>query len=106
MGQEMLPLQLQPPTMTLQPLTCRSSPRHEPLEAGHWLRVIESKFGVLRCMEVQKTLFATQQLCGEDSAWWTTYTVTRPADYQVLWIEFRNAFRAYYIPVGVMRKKR
>jgi hypothetical protein len=57
-------------------------------------------------MEVQKTLFATQQLCGEDSAWWTTYTVTRPADYQVPWIEFRNAFRAYYIPVGVMRKKR
>jgi hypothetical protein len=57
-------------------------------------------------MEVQKTLFATQQLCGEDSAWWTTYTVTRPVDYQVPWIEFRNAFRAYYIPVGVMRKKR
>jgi hypothetical protein len=26
-------------------------------------------------------------------------------DYQVLWIEFRNAFHARYIPVGVMRKK-
>jgi hypothetical protein len=24
----------------------------------------------------------------------------------VLWVEFRNAFRAYYIPAGVMRKKR
>jgi hypothetical protein len=30
----------------------------EPLEADHWLRVIESKFGLLRCTEVQKTLFA------------------------------------------------
>jgi hypothetical protein len=30
----------------------------EPLEADHWLRVMESKFGLLRCTEVQKTLFA------------------------------------------------
>jgi hypothetical protein len=27
-------------------------------------------------------------------------------DYHVPWVEFRNAFRAYYIPTGVMRKKR
>jgi hypothetical protein len=27
-------------------------------------------------------------------------------DYQVPWAEFRNAFRAHYIPTGVMRKKR
>jgi hypothetical protein len=32
----------------------------EPLEADHWLRVMESKFGLLRCTEVQKTLFAVQ----------------------------------------------
>jgi hypothetical protein len=31
----------------------------EPLEADHWLWVMESKFGLLRCTEVQKTLFAT-----------------------------------------------
>jgi hypothetical protein len=29
----------------------------ETLEADHWLRVMESKFGLLRCTEVQKTLF-------------------------------------------------
>jgi hypothetical protein len=29
----------------------------EPLEAGHLLRVIESKFGLLHCTEMQKTLF-------------------------------------------------
>jgi hypothetical protein len=78
----------------------------EPLEADHWLRVMESKFGLLRCTEVQKTLFTMQQLWGDASAWWANYTATRPADYQVLWVEFRNAFRAYYIPAGVMRKKR
>jgi hypothetical protein len=31
----------------------------EPLEADHWLRAMESNFGLLRCTEVQKTLFAT-----------------------------------------------
>jgi hypothetical protein len=78
----------------------------EPLEADHWLRVMESKFGLLRCTEVQKTLFAAQQQWGDASTWWANYTVTRPADYQVSWAEFRNAFLAYYIPAGVMRKKR
>jgi hypothetical protein len=32
----------------------------EPLEADHWLRVMESKFGLLHCTKVQKTLFAAQ----------------------------------------------
>jgi hypothetical protein len=78
----------------------------EPLEADHWLRMIESKFGLLRCTEVQKTLFTAQQLHGDASTRWANYTTTHPADYQVLWTEFRNAFRTHYIPAGLMRKKR
>jgi hypothetical protein len=70
----------------------------EPLEVDHWLRAIESKFGFLRCTEVQKTLFTTQQLRGDASAWWANYTVTCPMDYQESWTEFRSAFRAHYIP--------
>jgi hypothetical protein len=78
----------------------------EPLEADHWFWVIESKIGLLRCTEVQKTLFTVQQLWGDACAWRANYTTTRPADYHVSWAEFRNAFRAYYIPAGMMRKKR
>jgi hypothetical protein len=77
----------------------------EPIEADHWLQVIESKFGLLYGMEVQKTLFATQQLCGDASAWWANYATTRPVYHQVSWIEFCNAFHAHHIPAGVMRKK-
>jgi hypothetical protein len=77
----------------------------EPLEADHWLRVMESKFGLLRYTVVQKTIFAAQQLRGDASAWWANYAATRPADYQVSWAEFCDAFRAHYIPAGVMRKK-
>jgi hypothetical protein len=67
---------------------------------------MESKFGLLRCTEVQKTLFTAQHLRGDTSAWWANYTATRPADYQVPWAEFHDAFRTYYIPADVMRKKR
>jgi hypothetical protein len=55
----------------------------EPLEAGHWLHAIESRFGLLRYREVHNTLFTVQQLRGDVSTWWTNYTATRPVDYQV-----------------------
>jgi hypothetical protein len=46
----------------------------EPLEADNWLHMIECKFGLLRCTKTQKTLFATQQLRGDECAWWANYT--------------------------------
>jgi hypothetical protein len=30
------------------------------LEVDYWLCIIESKFGLLHCSEIQKTLFAAQ----------------------------------------------
>jgi hypothetical protein len=53
----------------------------QPLEVNHWLRVIESKFRLLHCTELQKTLFAAQQLHGDASVWWANYTTTRSVDY-------------------------
>jgi hypothetical protein len=39
----------------------------EPLEADEWVRVMEQKFGLIRCMEMQKPMFAAQQLRGPAS---------------------------------------
>jgi hypothetical protein len=50
----------------------------EPLEADHWLRVMESKFGLLRYIDVQKTLFPAQQLRGDASAWWASTSPLAP----------------------------
>jgi hypothetical protein len=55
----------------------------DPLEANNWLRVTESKLGLLHCTELQKPLFAAQQLRGSTSAWWDSYTATLPKDHQV-----------------------
>jgi hypothetical protein len=40
----------------------------DPLEVNKWLRIIESKFGLLHYTEFQKTLYAAQQLRGSASA--------------------------------------
>jgi hypothetical protein len=76
----------------------------EPLEADHWLRTLESKFELLNCTEIQKTLFAAQQLLGGARAWWASFTATRPAN-QVQWAEFHEAFHAQHIPSGIMKSK-
>jgi hypothetical protein len=77
----------------------------ETLETDHWLHAIESKIGLLRCTENQKTLFIAQQLQGEASAWWANYTAARPTNYQVSWEEFCEALCAHHIPTGVMQRK-
>jgi hypothetical protein len=77
----------------------------DPLEADSWLRIIESKFGLLHCIEIQKTLFVAQQLHGPVSAWWANFTTTIQDGHQVPWVEFRMAFRGHRIPVGLMAQK-
>jgi hypothetical protein len=75
------------------------------LEADEWIRVIEQKFGLLRCTETQKPLFAAQQLRGPASTWWGNYVAVQPASHQITWDEFKLAFREHYIPEGVLHMK-
>jgi hypothetical protein len=77
----------------------------DPLEADNWLRTIESKFGLLRCTEYQKTLYAAQQLRGSAGAWWANYTAALQNNHQVPWAEFCEAFRGHHIPAGLMNRK-
>jgi hypothetical protein len=77
----------------------------DPLEVNNWLRVAESKFGLLHCTELQKTLFATHQLHGSASAWWDSYTAALPMDHQVPWNDFCTAFRAHHLPAGLLHSK-
>jgi hypothetical protein len=77
----------------------------DPLEADEWIRVIEQKFGLLRCLETQKPLFAAQQLRGPASAWWGNFVAVQPAGHQITWNEFKLAFREHYIPEEVLHMK-
>jgi hypothetical protein len=75
------------------------------LGVNNWLRIIESKFGLLHCTEIQKTLFVAQQLRGPTSAWWANFTATIQDGHQVLWAEFRTAFHGHHILAGLMAHK-
>ena len=77
----------------------------EPLEADDWLRTMEQKFSLIDCTTYQKPLFAAQQLWGSAGAWWANFFAQQPADHRVTWEEFAEAFRAHYIPEGVMKIK-
>jgi hypothetical protein len=77
----------------------------DPLEADEWIRLIEQKFGLLRCTETQKPLFAAQQLRGPASTWWGNYVAVQPVGHQITWDEFKLAFREHYITEGVLHMK-
>jgi hypothetical protein len=77
----------------------------DPLEADEWIRVMEQKFGLVRCTETQKPLFATQQLRGPASTWWGNFVAVQPAGHQVTWDEFKLAFCEHYVLEGVLHMK-
>jgi hypothetical protein len=77
----------------------------EPLDTIEWLQVIEQKFGLIQCTEVQKSLFAAQQLRGAASTWWSNFVTIQPPDHQVTWVEFKEAFCTHHVPDGVLQMK-
>jgi hypothetical protein len=83
------------------------SKAEEPLDADAWLRTIESKFTLLMipCADSSKAHFAAQQLCGAARIWWDNYCAMQADEHVISWEEFRNAFRAHYIPEGLMEQK-
>jgi len=77
----------------------------DPLEADAWIRTMEDKFGILNCTEVDKAAFVVQQLRGPAKIWWANYLAMQPTERQIPWSEFREIFRAHYIPEGFIKVK-
>jgi hypothetical protein len=77
----------------------------EPPEADEWIRVMEQKFGLIRCTETQKPLFATQQLRGPTSTWWANFVAIQSEGHPITWAEFKQAFREHYILDGILQMK-
>jgi hypothetical protein len=67
--------------------------------------VMEQKFGLIRYIETQKPLFATQQLRGPASTRWANFAAIQPTGHQVTWEEFKLAFREHYVLEGVLHMK-
>jgi hypothetical protein len=79
----------------------------DPLDAEVWLRVVESKFPLLAgdCPDDTKARFTAQQLHDPARTWWDHFRAMLPADHEVSWEEFKNAFRGHHIPAGILDRK-
>jgi hypothetical protein len=69
------------------------------------LNTIEQKFCLLRLTDELKTEYASHQLHGPAGIWWSHYRSMLPLNAQLLWEQFKEAFRGNYIPPGLMAMK-
>ena len=77
-----------------------------PLEADDWIRTVEKQLNMEQCNDLEKVLYASGQLQGTAQDWWESYLYGRPTHALVVtWQEFRNEFRGYHIPEGLIELK-
>ena len=77
----------------------------DPLEADDWLRTIERKLEIARTEEGDKVPFAMHYLEGAAVIWWDNAKAMWPADEEITWTKFKDHFRKYHIPTGIMKIK-
>jgi hypothetical protein len=56
-------------------------------------------------VDSSKAYFAAQQLRGAARIWWDNFYAMQPAGHVISWDEFWTAFRAHYIPEGLLERK-
>jgi hypothetical protein len=101
----------QPNQVTLQdfvrlnPTVYRSST--QPLDADDWLRDITYELESAEVPLASYVNFASYFLKGPAAQWWDSHHHSQPAGTIITWADFQAAFRARFIPQGIMdRKKR
>ena len=78
----------------------------DPLEADNWLRAVEKQLNIAQCNELEKVLYASGLLQGAAQDWWDSFQYGRPNDAPAItWREFKDNFRSYHIPDGLVELK-
>ena len=77
----------------------------DPLDADDWLRTIERKLEIARSQEGDKVPFTTHYLEGAAAIWWDNAKAMWPVDEEITWTIFKEPFRKYHIPAGIMKVK-
>lgn len=100
----------QPTAITLQdfvrlnPTIFRNSA--QPLDADDWLRDITYEMESANVAHASYVTFASYFLKGPAAQWWDSHRRTLPVGTIITWLEFQTAFRAHYIPQGIMDQKK
>jgi hypothetical protein len=79
--------------------------RH-PLKADDWLKAIEKKLLFALCTKREKVPFAAHQLYGPAIDWWDAYSASHLDAETITWTEFKDTFRAHFVPAGLIEPKK
>jgi hypothetical protein len=78
----------------------------DPMDAKDWLCTVEREFHTAQCDDREKVLYGPRLLRGATQSWWESYLATQANPNTINWEEFRDYFRQYHVPVGLMIVKK
>jgi hypothetical protein len=74
----------------------------DPMDAEDWLRTVERELHTAQCNDHEKVLYGPRQLRRAAQSWWESYLDTHANPEAITWEEFRDNFRRYHVPEGLM----
>src|SRR3954469_25446537 len=77
----------------------------QPMYADDWLRDITHELDSAGVDPADYVTFAAYHLKGPAAQWWSTHKHSLPAGEVITWEDFQSAFRAPYIPQGIIDRK-
>jgi len=77
----------------------------DPLEADSWFRTISQKLDVINCVGRERVNLAAHQLVGAAAEWWENFCEGAPNPETITWEEFKDEFRRYHVPGGLVQLK-
>jgi hypothetical protein len=72
------------------------------MDAEDWLRTVERELHTAQCNDREKVLYGPRHLRGATQSWWESYLATHANPEAITWEEFRDNFRRYHVPEGLM----
>jgi hypothetical protein len=78
----------------------------DPMDAEDWLRTVERELHTAQCDDKEKVLYGPRLLRGASQSWWESYLATHTNPDTITWEEFRDNFRQYHVPAGLMTVKK
>jgi hypothetical protein len=74
----------------------------DPMDAEDWLRTVERELHIAQCNDREKVLYGPRQLREAAQSWWESYLATHANPKAITREEFRDNFRRYHVPKGLM----
>jgi hypothetical protein len=76
------------------------------MDAEDWLCTVEWELHIAQCDDREKVLYGPRLLRGAAQSCWESYLATHANLDTITWEEFRDNFRQYHVPAGLMTVKK